>query len=132
MPPCLRRQQFGWILIPFVVACGHASEDSSSTRSSAISGGELAPDDSGVVLAIDVQNFNICSGALIAPNLVLTSRQCMAKLGFSGVDCATSTFAPAASPSTIAVVADASWQGGDTSKLRKVSEIHVPTSTNKI
>jgi MYXO-CTERM domain-containing protein len=48
------------------------------------------------VFGIVIQNAAICSGSLIAPNLVLTARHCVSELSTGGdqVDCADTTFTP--------------------------------------
>ncbi len=48
------------------------------------------------VLGIVIQSSAICSGSLIAPNLVLTARHCVSELSTGGdeVDCVDTTFTP--------------------------------------
>ena len=85
-----------------LVACDDAAPSGGEVktlRSSAqlIEGGTVDRTDTQVVgLAINLgaQGAALCSGSLIAPNLVLTARHCVAELASETVDCNTSVFGP--------------------------------------
>jgi hypothetical protein len=70
-------------------------------------GGQPDPSDVGVVgvISFTQQSFGICSGTLIAPNLVLTAHHCVADIlnGAMGVDCGATSFGAPWSPSTFYV-----------------------------
>jgi len=91
-------------------ACSDAPSARSSARtdrrSSAIQGGTADPGDKFAVAIVDSGN-GICSGTLIAPNLVLTARHCVAEdSGGSTVDCAKDRFMAPAAASTLRVSID--------------------------
>ena len=86
LPPWIA---FPWVAVaPLLVACGGvgpgADGEPTGTQSSAIYGGVLDNDASqnASVVAIEVgaqgdESFYLCSGTLIAPNVVLTARHCI-------------------------------------------------------
>jgi MYXO-CTERM domain-containing protein len=61
-----------------------------------------------VVTAFDESSVAICTGTLIAPNLVLTARHCVARGGGEVVTCGSAPFSPAVSGESVAVTAAAS------------------------
>jgi MYXO-CTERM domain-containing protein len=62
------------------------------TATQAIEGGEVEPDDKYIVGILST-NGGLCSGTLIAPNLVLTARHCVSALNErGGVDCESAEF----------------------------------------
>lgn len=75
-------------------------------RASAIQGGSPDPGDKFAVAIVDSDN-GICSGTLIAPNLVLTARHCVANdSGGATVDCTKDRFMAPAAASTLRVSTD--------------------------
>jgi hypothetical protein len=94
-----------------IAACGDRTavrdEDArTSRRADAIQGG--VPDTSSVfAVAVLDDKGDVCSGTLIAPNLVLTARHCVAPdNGGATVDCVNDRFSPPAAPSTLRVSID--------------------------
>ncbi len=65
--------------------------------SDAISGGYSDSEDTAVVGIVSLANnsLGICSGTLIAPNVVLTAQHCVAPTSSAGVLCGSTTFGPA-------------------------------------
>jgi hypothetical protein len=71
-----------------------------------------------------------CSGTLIAPNLVLTARHCVASIssGTGAVQCGTSTFGAERAPSEFIVTWDANIQDGVSQSMTvSVSDVRTPT-----
>jgi secreted trypsin-like serine protease len=70
----------------------------------------------------------ICSGVLLAPNLVATARHCVAELDSTTIDCATSVFGPLFPTSDVFVTDQTTltMQG-----LVPVSKVIVPTGSNQ-
>ncbi len=114
-----------------IAACGDTSIAGdgahTSRRADAIQGGT---DDTTSVFAVAVlsEAGDVCSGTLIAPNLVLTARHCVAAdNGGSSVDCVNDKFLAPAAPGTLRVSIDP-VADFDTATFH-ASKIVVPTET---
>lgn len=84
------------ILVPLLlaVACAIPREEDVASDRAAIQGGVTDTSDTFAVAVLD-ETGDVCSGTLIAPNLVLTARHCIADGGSDPVDCESDTFAAA-------------------------------------
>jgi V8-like Glu-specific endopeptidase len=87
--------------------------------------------DFAVGIAVDLGNglAAMCSGALLAPNLVATARHCVSQLSSTQVTCASSTFGSVFSTSQFLVSNSALFQRG--ASFYYVSKIIVPSGTNQ-
>ena len=117
-------------------ACGDATAAASAQdphgprfgqRSDALQGGAKDTTSTFAVAVLDDQN-GVCSGTLIAPNLVLTARHCVASDdGGNAVDCKNDHFLPPRPASTFRVTTDA-VADFDAAAFKAI-KIIVPTST---
>ena len=92
-----------------------------------IQGGTVDNSNTSVVgILINLPNDQaICSGTLIAPNLVLTAQHCVAALTSQFVVCGQSPFGAQYNPSNLGVTTETTFpETGD--GYRQVAEIHVP------
>ncbi|MEI9935662.1 MAG: trypsin-like serine protease [Pseudomonadota bacterium] len=125
-----------------VAACASAGGSSASdpgqtgSTSASIVGGHLDTTTKGVValaLGAHGQVGVICSGSLLAPNLVLTARHCVSQIGdgsSSQVDCATSQFTARFNPRELFVSTDSQPQSN--SKLYAIKEVREAPGSNDV
>jgi MYXO-CTERM domain-containing protein len=109
IPATMRwRSAAGVIGVVSALSCSsqEPAREHTAAASSAIQGGT---DDSTHTFVVGIYNQQyqaVCSGALLAPNLVATARHCVA-LTTQQIDCSTSTFPTPVAASQMAVTTDA-------------------------
>ncbi|MEB2310758.1 MAG: S1 family peptidase [Sorangiineae bacterium] len=119
------------VLLPLLSACSSASDPGPSVlaRSMArISGGAVDNTHTAVV-GIFMQNGHMggmCTGSLIAPNLVLTARHCVASLPSESVMCGSTTFGDTFPASSFYVTTNTTFSY-DQSAYVGSSEVRVPS-----
>lgn len=87
------RRTFAFVLAVSLASCAPGGPaERVGTQQSAIQGGVKDAEHTFAVAVLTADE--VCSGALIAPNLVLTARHCVAPGGGEYVDCAKDTFGP--------------------------------------
>jgi MYXO-CTERM domain-containing protein len=125
-----------WTALAVVAAGGCSSappapEPTGRTTSEIQGGTSDTTHNFAVGIAIDLGGGQgaMCSGALLAPNLVATARHCVAQLSSSTVDCSTSTFGSLYSTSQFLVSNSAVLTQG--ASLYPVSKIVVPSGANQ-
>ncbi len=93
----------------------------------AIQGGYEDTDDTNVVGVIHLTNGGVgaCTGTLIAPNVVLTARHCVASSGNGGVMCGQTEFSPSFAASSMYVTTNAQFTQNPADYYR-AKEIFVP------
>ena len=117
------------IFLPVLASCG-VSESEVVTigyASSAIANGTVDENDKFVV-GVMAFDGGMCSGTLIAPNLVLTARHCIARTTGTYVDCGNSPFGNNFRADRIFVTTDSRFrQNGD---WYRVQEVRTPDTGN--
>lgn len=93
-----------------------------------IKGGERDTEHSAVVGMYSTATGGVCSGTLIAPNLVLTAQHCIAQVQSQQVICGSTSFGQTYSPNQIFVTTEPTLTR-DGHAYARVSEIHVPQGT---
>jgi hypothetical protein len=125
---------FGSALVIAACSDGASSRDgepapkgSLGRRADAVQGGKEDTTSTFAVALLD-NDSGLCSGTLIAPNLVLTARHCVADdTGGDAVDCTKDRFLEPKSPSSFRVSTDSNVSY-DTAK-HHVTKVLVPTDT---
>jgi hypothetical protein len=98
--------------------------DTTHTFAVAICGGAEGGPDQG-------QNCELlCSGALIAPNLVISARHCVDNVASDTVDCSTETFGPPLAPAADYYITSDSDIFDPEAKWYQVAQIVTPTPTS--
>jgi hypothetical protein len=108
-----------------------APPEATARTMGAIQGGTTdTTDDFAVGIFIDLGGGEgaVCSGALLAPNLVATARHCADEISADQVDCSSSTFGPAYAPSQY-VITNGTVLGEGTSY--SVSKIVTPSASDQ-
>lgn len=116
------------------VAAGCSSQDRPAdpfgTATSDIQGGTADTTHTFAVgVAITQTGLTLCSGALLAPNLVATARHCVAPPPAEPIDCATTMFGSLATAANVFVSDDAVLT--NSSRFVKVTNVIVPTGPNQ-
>jgi trypsin len=104
-----------------------------------LSGAQTDPDHAAVlaIVTVTARTVELCTGTLIAPNLVLTARHCVAPTASEEVDCSTAVFDAPYPPRRMWVNRTGQLSGplesygllgvfGDTSEFVAVTEVDVP------
>jgi hypothetical protein len=116
--------------------CGDLTEDGQNpslrnfphrTERQAIKGGEVDTEHTAVVgMAVERdRGFGVCTGTLIAKNLVLTAQHCVSELsGGRGIDCDSTTFTSRLEPGDIRVATETRLRGN--SDFYRVETIVTP------
>ena len=120
-----------------LVACSQAAPadpDEVGVKASSIQGGVEDENDPAVVGIVSATGM--CTGSLIAPNLVLTAHHCVAQINSPYVDCENSRFGEVDEPWSIAVTTQ--WDGlsryfhGEHIKLHYASEVILPPGEDEV
>jgi V8-like Glu-specific endopeptidase len=96
-----------------------------------IMGGEDDSTDTNVVAIIITSNMGMCSGSLIAPNLILTARHCVATVPSENINCSTSTFGTQYTAKSFMVSFSQSAYG-NFQAMKKVAEVYVPQESTDV
>jgi len=125
-----------------LAACASASgssrndDEHAGSVSASIVGGEVDTTTKGVValaLSAHEQVGVICTGSLLAPNLVLTARHCVSQIDDGSseqVNCASSEFTANFDPRKLVVATD--WQPSGGSPLYRIKEVRVAPGSNRV
>src|SRR5580658_8790253 len=125
----------GGLLALCAAACGstHALDERTAMTTEAIQGGTADTTNQypfAVAVIENGQQVGLCSGSLLAPNLVATARHCVTALsGPKDIDCATSTFGSDLPVGELLVTNDPTLSSG--THFVGVRQIVVPTGTQQ-
>jgi hypothetical protein len=131
------RTRLVWIPLLLLAACGPGSPEEAledmQVRRAEIQGGQTDSASTGVVGIVSLSNrgAGICSGSLIAPNLVLTAQHCVSELNSEYVQCGRTRFTGQHSASEMYVTTKTqlSQNPGDYFSVRA---IHVPADSDQV
>jgi V8-like Glu-specific endopeptidase len=100
----------GAVAVVWIAGCGSGAPvaETTGTAASAIQGGATDTEHlfSVGVVQLGQTTVEFCSGSLLAPNLVVTARHCVAALSSPQIDCSQSTFGALVAASTLFVTTD--------------------------
>ncbi len=113
------------------MGCGDtATEDVNRIHRQEIKGGFVDAADTATVGIYAAQGYagGICSGTLIAPNLVLTAQHCVAEVATQYVICGETAFGTKLSPNNLLVTTETYMSRN--ARFRRVKEVIVPDDVN--
>jgi len=114
-------------------SCGDvAMEDAMRTHRQEIKGGYVDAADTFTVGIYAAQGYagGICSGTLIAPNLVLTAQHCVAEVASEYVICGETSFGTKISPNNLLVTTETYMSRN--ARFRRVKEVLVPSGSSEM